>query len=154
MKMRRSDREITDPEEISEILEKAQVCRVAFSCNDEPYIVPMNFGFKDNHLYLHSAQEGRKISILHRNNRVCFEVDIETELVKSDRPCNWGMEYRSVVGYGAAVFIEDPTEKKGILDIIMKKYSHEKHHEYDENILKNVAIIKVHLEDMKAKGRI
>jgi nitroimidazol reductase NimA-like FMN-containing flavoprotein (pyridoxamine 5'-phosphate oxidase superfamily) len=64
------------------------------------------------------------------------------------------MEYRSVIGLGAAVFIEDPTEKKRILNIIMKKYSHEKHHEYDENILKNVTIIKVHIEEMKAKGRI
>jgi len=71
----------------------------------------MKFGFKDNCLYLHSAQEGQKIDILNKNNHICFEIDIKTEILTSDIACNWGMKYYSVIGFGRAHFIDNKKEK-------------------------------------------
>ena len=62
--MRRSEQEITNRAEIEEIISKAQVCRIALSENDTPYIIPVCFGCEGDALYFHSAKMGRKLDIL------------------------------------------------------------------------------------------
>ena len=69
--MRRAEREIKDKSEIEKIIMKAIVCRVAVCEDNEPYVIPMCFGFKDGALFFHSAQEGKKVEILKKNDRVC-----------------------------------------------------------------------------------
>lgn len=151
--MRRSDKEIKDKETIQWILKEALVCRIALCHDNKPYIVPMNFGFKDNCLYLHSAAEGRKIGILQENNNVCFEIDIKNEIIKSEIACNWGMKYYSVIGFGKANFIEDIEEKKKSLDIIMRKYSenNNKSFEYSKSALDKTIVIKIELTEITGK---
>ena len=121
--MRREDKEIKDNNVIESIIKRAIVCRIAFSENNIPYIVPVIFGYKDNCLYFHSAMEGKKIDIIKQNNNVCFEFDIDQELVKSKNSCSCSMKYYSVIGFGKAFFIDDIEEKRMALNIIMKHYS-------------------------------
>jgi len=151
--MRRNDKEIKDKNIIKWILNEATVCRIALCDENNPYIVPMNFGFKNNYIYLHSAREGLKIDIIKKNNNVCFEADIETEISSSDSPCNWGMKYYSVIGFGKAHFIEDNGEKEDALNIIMQKYSHksDKLFEYSKPALDKTAAIKVEIESLTGK---
>lgn len=151
--MRRNDKEIKDKNAIERILNEAQVCRIALCNDNKPYIVPMNFGFKDNYLYLHSACEGRKIDMIKGNNNICFEVDIKNELVKSDEACNWGMKYYSVIGFGNASLINDNNKKKEALDIIMQKYSEntQKTFEYSPSALDKTVIIKVKITKLTGK---
>ena len=81
--MRRQDRELTDPADLLYVLEKADVCHLALSDNNVPYLVTMNFGLKHDQnliLYFHCAREGKKIDILKRNSLVCFGADIDHEL--------------------------------------------------------------------------
>jgi nitroimidazol reductase NimA-like FMN-containing flavoprotein (pyridoxamine 5'-phosphate oxidase superfamily) len=148
--MRREDKEIRDRTEIESIIERATVCRVAFSENDVPYIVPVNFGYRDDRLYFHSAPEGKKIEILKHNNQVCFEIDIDHEVLESGSPCDWGMRYRSVIGFGTAFFVEDPEEKRRALDIIVQHYSG-KSSEYPQSAIDDVAIVKVEIQSMTGK---
>ncbi len=75
MKLRRRDKAINDRGLMEKILDTALVCRIAMCTDNIPYIVTMNFAYKDNCLYLHSAKSGRKIDILRKNPRVCFEID-------------------------------------------------------------------------------
>lgn len=151
--MRRSDKEIKDKNTIQWILKEAQVCRIALCNDNKPYIVPMNFGFDDNYIYLHSASEGKKIDILNKNNNVCFEVDIQNELVKSEIACNWGMKYYSVIGSGKSYFIEDNNEKKKVLNSIIQKYSENdaKSIEYSKTALNKTVIIKVEISEITGK---
>ena len=53
--MRRIDKEISDIKTIELILKEADHCVIALSDNNSPYIVPMNFGYQDHNLYLHSS---------------------------------------------------------------------------------------------------
>jgi nitroimidazol reductase NimA-like FMN-containing flavoprotein (pyridoxamine 5'-phosphate oxidase superfamily) len=53
-----------------------------------------------------------KIDCIRRNNRLCFNVVVEVEPVAAGVPCDWGMRYRSVTGYGRASFVTDPGEKR------------------------------------------
>ena len=151
--MRRSDKQINDSKTIENVLEEAEFCRIALVDGNEPYIVPMNFGYKDNSLYLHSATEGRKIDILEENNSICFQTDIKTAIVTSENPCNWGMKYLSVVGHGKAHLIDSLAEKRGALDIIMSKYSNGSSFEYSDEVFSKVAVIKVEIEEILARNQ-
>ena len=72
--MRKVNQEIKDERVLSEILSGGSICRVAMLDGDLPYIVPVNYGYSDGALYIHSAPEGKKIDLLGKDNRVCFEV--------------------------------------------------------------------------------
>ncbi|MBA1333642.1 MAG: hypothetical protein HPY66_0035 [Firmicutes bacterium] len=149
--MRRKDKEITDRLVIDDIINRAEVCRVAFCNENIPYIVPMNFGYRDNCLYFHSAREGKKLDMIKNNRLVCFEIDIDHEIIKDDNPCGWGMKYYSVIGYGKAELIAEMDKKKKALDIIMGKYSDTKHYDYPENVVRNIEIIKITIAEVTGK---
>ena len=150
--MRRKDKEIGDPAEMEAILKEAQVCRLALAKGDEPYIVPMCFGYDGKHLYLHSAPEGKKISMVLANPRCCFEVDQCDGIVHGDRPCSWGMHFKSVIGFGRAIILTDPEEKKHGLNCIMEHYNGGTH-EFSEADLHSVAVIRVVIESMTGKKK-
>lgn len=149
--MRKKEKEITDKETIEWIMNEAMVCRIAVSENNIPYIIPMNFGFRDNCLYIHSALQGKKIDIIKKNNNVCFEVDIKTELVTADNPCNWSMKYYSVIGLGKLSFIDDIAEKKNIINIIMEKYSGKSDFKFPDAALNSLAVIKIEISEITGK---
>lgn len=152
--MIRKDKEITDPKEIEDIIEQADVCRVAMVDNGMPYMVPLCFGFSDNALYLHSAGKGKKIDTLRKHNAVCFEMDVDTEIKPGETACKWGMGFRSVIGFGQAVFVEGPESKRQALDIIMAHYA--SRHEfgrftYSESALAATTVIRIDIESMTGK---
>jgi hypothetical protein len=148
--LRRKEKEITDRNEIEAIIRKSQVCRLGLSDEGLAYIVPLCFGYDGNNLYFHSAGQGRKIEILKRNNRVCFEFDIDTRIHSGKTACDWGMQYRSVIGYGTAGLIEEPNEKRQALDIIMGQYANGAF-DYSDKALKKTLIIKVDIRHMTGK---
>ena len=91
---------------------KAKVCRLGLADGNQPYVIPLSFGYHEDTLYFHTGKKGRKIAILKKNNRVCFEMEVDLEIVPADNPCKWNMHYKSIVGFGRAVILEDPTGKK------------------------------------------
>lgn len=149
--MRRSDKEIKDMAVIEEIINKAQVCTIAMCDNNQPYIIPMNFGYRGGNFYFHSAKEGKKVDILRRNKNICIEINADIELVCGEKPCNWSTKYFSVVGQGEAEFINEQQEKIEALDIIMEKYAGKQKFEYYKESLEKVLIIKVRIIEITAK---
>ena len=148
--MRRKDKQINDIATIENILSKAKVCRLGLCEEDRPYVVPVCFGYKDDALYFHCSGQGKKLDIFRKNNNVCFEIDIDHELVKADQPCGWGMKYKSIIGFGKAVLIEDIESKRKALDVIMQQYS-EGTFEYPEKAIKDIVVIKIEIESMTGK---
>ncbi len=148
--MRRKDKEISNLAAIEDIVRNSLVCRLGLAEKDQPYIVPLSFGFRDNNLYFHSAPKGKKIDMLRKNSKVCFEFDIDHEVVVDEQACRWGMKYRSVIGFGRATIVEDMAEKIEGLDAIMDQYS-DRSFVYPEVKLENTVIIKVEIESMTGK---
>jgi nitroimidazol reductase NimA-like FMN-containing flavoprotein (pyridoxamine 5'-phosphate oxidase superfamily) len=166
--MRRKDREITDRAEIEAVIREATVCRIGLSDGREPYVVPLSFGYEDRSVYIHSAREasknlsgsspvsslaesgGKKITMIRKNPRCCFEVDICDGLVKGDRPCSWGMRYRSVIGYGRAAILTNPGEKMHGLNCIMQHYGSGTY-DFSDRDLDSVTVIRIALESMTGK---
>jgi uncharacterized protein len=150
--MRKKEKEIAGLSDIEAILQKAEICRLGINDTAAPYIVPLNFGYKNMALYFHTGREGKKIDLLKKNNLVSFEAEAETEILRSDKACGWNTRYRSVMGTGKAFFINDREEIKKALDIIMDHYSTQASWEYrDEVIDKDLTVIKVEIEGMIGK---
>jgi len=119
-------RPLNGKSEILDVIGRCQVCHVAMVDQEgDPYLVPMNFGFSDDIIYLHSAQEGKKIDCLKHHPYVCinFTIDHVLRYQNENVACSWSMKYRSVNCYGTVEFLEDPEEKRMALDIIMKQYT-------------------------------
>lgn len=148
--MRRREREIRDEAGIQEILEKELVCRLGLYDGQYPYVVPMNYGYRDGRLYFHCAAEGRKIDMLKKNDRVCIEVDIDSRIVRGDTPCRWAAKYRSVIGFGRARIVDDDKAKKAGLDVIMAHYGGSGG-DYDEKSLQRTSLIEVVLDSITGK---
>ena len=148
--MRRKDKEITDRGEIEAIIHQSDVCRLAMADEAGPYIVPLNFGFSDDSLYFHSAHKGRKIDILKKNPRVCFEFDLGVKIISGEKACDWGTYFKSVIGFGKARFVKDIEAKKKALNVIMNHYAG-KSFEYTGTDVDKVAIIRVDIEQMTGK---
>jgi len=148
--MRRSEKEITDESAIEAIINASLVCRLALSDGDQPYIVPLSFGYQDRTLYFHSALEGKKIDILKKNNRICFEFDVNTEIIEAEKACKWGMKYQSVIGFGKAVLVENIQEKQKALNIIMNHYS-DRNFQFPDKAIEKIAVIKIKIESMTGK---
>lgn len=149
--MRRHEKEIASFAEIEQILRQEKVCRLALSHHDEPYLVPLSYGYADRTLYFHSAAEGKKIAILRANPRLCFEVERQIEVVGAPLPCNWGMRFETVVGTGQAEFIEDEAEKKAALGIIMAHYGAGDTDDLPPEACRKVAVFKVRIESVSGK---
>jgi len=148
--MRRKDKEITEPAAIRAVIEKATVCRLGMVDGNQPYIVPVCFGYHDNVLYFHSASKGRKIDLLRKNPNVCIEFDLLAEPIESENACDWSMRYQSVIGFGKAVFIEDLDEKRKALGIIMAQYT-DREFQFPEKMLKATRVFRVEIEQVTGK---
>jgi uncharacterized protein len=117
---------VTNQKEIMEIIGKCQFCHVSMVGPDgKPYVIPMNFGFENGIIYLHSSRKGKKIDLLRSNPNVCiaFSTDHFLRYQSEDVACSYSMKYRSVLAHGKVEFVEDTDEKTSHLRIIMKNYT-------------------------------
>jgi uncharacterized protein len=148
------NRPLVNPEEINAIIKKCLFCHVAMVDKDGmPYVVPMNFGYGEGMIYLHSSQHGRKIDILKNNNNVCvaFSTDQELRYQSEDVACSWTMKYRSVIATGKVFFMENPDDKIKALNFIMNQYTG-KEFNYNPPSIKEVCCWKVVID--KIDGRV
>lgn len=149
--MRRKDKEVTDQAIIDRVLREAEVCRIALVDEGEPYLVPLSFGIQDNAIYVHSAKAGRKMDILRKNPRVCFEMEGHSSVVKHAEACHWGAKCRSVIGYGRVEILTNPEDKRRGLDIVMAHYGAQGPQTYDPKEVEAVAILKIQIESLSCK---
>lgn len=155
--MRRSDREVTDVNEIYEIMEKSEIVEIALNDEDGyPYVIPMNFGFAVKNgvpvIYLHGAKDGKKLDLIRRDNRCAFTMSTSHELILGSVACAATWKYESVCGKGRIAFI-DGEEGIRALNEIMRKYDPEHEHVFDERHLKAVTCMKVEIESLTGKRR-
>lgn len=149
--MRKANQEITDPKTLEAILQKATIVRLAMIDNGLPYLLPFNFGYSENCIYIHSAPEGKKIDVLRQNPQVCFEVEDLVETVEGEIACKWSTMYRSVVGYGNVEIVTGFEEKKRGLEIIMSQHGYKGKMEFDTKEVEFIVLLKLKIDSMTGK---
>lgn len=144
---------IADIKEMTDIIQKCEVCYVALAEKDgSPYVVPMNFGFKDGYIYLHGAQFGRKMDILKQNPKIAinFSTDFKLRYQSEHVACSYSMKYRSVNVEGKVEFLEGKESKVAGLDIIMAQYS-DREFKYNDPAINEVCVYRVSTETMTGR---
>ena len=155
--------EIKSKEKIIEFLSSQQTGRIAsIDGNGFPQIIPMNFVFINDAVYIHSHIRGEKLDNIKRNQKVGFEVDKSLEFLPSyfSDPADASLAdtlYISVVIKGNASIVSDKEEKTNALNGLMGKYQPEGGYEPinpDMNVLKEVEVIKIVPESLRGKYKI
>ncbi len=150
-------------EKIKEFLKEEHVGRISsIDENGFPQIIPMNFVFLNDAIYMHSHVKGEKLDNISRNNKVGFEADRELEFLPSyfEDPHDASMAdtlYISVVIKGIGSFVTDREEKTLALNGLMEKYQPEGQYDpikSDMQVLNAVAVIKVTPQSMHGKYKI
>ena len=96
---------------------------MGLSMDEQPYVVPVNFVFDSEKIYVHCADTGMKLDFLRKNPRVCFEVDEDLGIIAGATPCAFGTAYRSVIAFGVARILSDLEEKTEATKLITMKYA-------------------------------
>ena len=147
---------ITDENQIRHILDTAKVLHLGLAVDNEPYVVPMNYGYamEDGKLvlYLHSAVQGKKLDMMRENPRVFFELDCDLSPFEGEKPCQYGLVYSSVMGRGTASIVEDTAEKIKAMALLMKTQT-QKDFEFNDRLVSIVAVIRIDVEEYTAKHR-
>ncbi|MGC1390281.1 MAG: pyridoxamine 5'-phosphate oxidase family protein [Bacteroidales bacterium] len=154
--MRRNDRKISGIQEIEEMIKEADVCRIALAGNNIPYIVTMNFGYvkdPEQTLYFHCANTGKKLDMIRQNNYVCFEMDIDHQMFRGEKSCDWGMKFRSIIGYGNISVVTEHDERILGLNSIMTHYGGGGEYSYDDKVLEKTTILSLKILEMTGKKK-
>lgn len=154
--MRRSDREVKNFDDMIQIMEKCDVCRIALNNNGYPYILPLNFGMKNENntveLFFHGAKEGMKYEVIQADNRASFEMDCEHKLVTDAERGSCTMEYESIIGQGHIEIVSEK-EKYDALCVLMKHY-HQEDFLFDKTVIPRTTVFKLVVENMTGKVRL
>jgi nitroimidazol reductase NimA-like FMN-containing flavoprotein (pyridoxamine 5'-phosphate oxidase superfamily) len=149
--VRRRDREIADRGEIDQIIRSALVCRIAMADKDEPYVVPLSFGYDGRALFIHTAKTGRKLDFFAANGRVCFELENDVSLRRNNNdPCEWSFTFESVIGYGTISELTGTDEKAQGLNQIMLHYSDREWH-FDETAVATSRVWRIDVQSVTGK---
>lgn len=155
--------EIKSKKKIIEFLNQQETGRVSSIDKDGfPQIIPMNFVYANDSIYMHSHPRGEKLENITKNPKVGFEVDQSLEFLPSyfSSPTDASQAdtlYISVVIKGTASLVSDPKEKAIALNELMKKYQPEGGYEklvHHMPVVEEVAIIKVIPTTMRGKYKI
>ncbi|MBE6979757.1 MAG: pyridoxamine 5'-phosphate oxidase family protein [Ruminococcaceae bacterium] len=154
--MTKRELQITDENQIRAILDTAKVLHLGLCVGNEPYVVPMNYGYtmEEGRLtfYLHGALRGKKLDMIRANNRVFVELDCNRVPFEGDKPCQYGLGYSSVMGRGTATVVDDVEEKMKALTVLMKTQTG-KDFTFNEQLVSIVSVIRIDVAEFTAKHR-
>lgn len=154
--MTKRELQVTDPGQIRAILDTAKVLHLGLCVDNEPYVVPMNYGYimegETLVLYLHSAVQGKKLDMIRANPRVFFELDCDRMPFEGEKPCQYGLVYSSIMGRGTACIVEDVEEKIRAMTMLMKTQTG-KDFSFNDRLVSIVSVIRIDVTEYTAKHR-
>ena len=143
--------EITDRTELDRIILKSLYCHLACSSANQPYIVPLSFGYDGDYIYFHTASEGKKSDIFAKNSNVCICFESDVSLVpNSAQACSWSFKFNSVLATGQIEEITSSEDRIMALNQIMAHYSR-KEWTFPEKNLSNTRLWRVKLKALSGK---
>ncbi len=155
--MTKREYQITDRNEILDILNRSMIVHLGMVDGDEPYVVPMNYGYtmrEDGTLsiYVHGAVKGRKLDIMRTNPKVFLEMECDVQPFEGNLPCQYGTAYKSLMGRGKAVILETAEEKMAALTQFMKTQTG-KDFVFNERLVSIVSVVRIDVTEYTAKFR-
>jgi len=100
-------------EETRALLSEARTGRLGCVVAGGPYIVPVNYVFHDDRIYIHSLP-GRKVDALRANPRACLQVDDVQD----------AYHWRSVIAFGRYEEVTDDGERQWAMRRLLARFPH------------------------------
>jgi len=115
------DRAHYDRETVHAILDAGFLCHVGYVIDGQPYVTPTAYWREGEQVYWHGSSASRMLRHLKGRPRVCFTVALMDGLVLARSGFHSSVNYRSVMAFGEAEVIEDPTHKLAALEAMMER---------------------------------
>lgn len=100
-------------EEARTLLAESRVGRLGVVYEGGPYVVPVNYVFDGESIYVHSLP-GRKLTALRANPRACLQVDEATD----------EYSWRSAIAFGTFEDVTDPLEHDRAVRSLLSRFPH------------------------------
>ncbi|PJN90746.1 pyridoxamine 5'-phosphate oxidase family protein [Bacillus sp. mrc49] len=120
--IRYRQRTCTNQAQIHDFLSKAQTGFLGLVDRLEPYVIPLNFVWKEGSFLFHGAAAGRKIDILNTNPHACFTVSENYGTMVDPIPANTDTAYMSVISTGTIEILKDLDEATSAMQALLDKY--------------------------------
>jgi uncharacterized protein len=155
---RHPERALAVPDDAEEILAQAMVAHVGFVQDEQPYVIPMTFLYRDGSVYLHGAPGSRTIRHLSSGAPACIEVTLVDGLIASKTAETHSVNYRSVVCFGRGRLLEDDERRRVVFEQMIGRYfpgrtAGQDYAHITETELKRTWLVEVAIDEMSAKGR-
>jgi uncharacterized protein len=98
-------------DETRALLSEARTGRLGCVVDGGPYVVPVNYVFHDDYIYVHSLP-GRKIKALHANPRACLQVDDVQD----------AYHWRSAIAFGRYEEVTDDSERRWAMRRLLVRF--------------------------------
>ena len=154
--MRRKDKEVTDKQDLLEIVRNCKVCRLGLAVDERPYVVPLNFGYSWEEaeplkLFFHCASVGLKLDMLAKNNLLCFEMDYGHKLLPAPTASKYSFAYASIIGWGRGYIITQDEEKRHALYKLMEHQAGPGEYEISAADVDEVTVFCLEAEEITGK---
>ena len=146
---------VTGHDDIEAILKGCTTCRISMISDGRPYILPMVFGYDyegdELTLYFHSGLRGKKNDALRANPQICFEMDIEGELIgKGDYGNFYSRAFSCLIGEGRVEYAQTMEERRRGIDRIMLHQTGRSGFDYQPAYLAVAEVFRVHADSFTA----
>ena len=147
-----SEKEITDINEIEDVLRSAKVCRIALIDGAYPYIVPMCFGYNFTgerlEIYFSCKEKGKKMDLIKSNGKAAFEIDRLHDIIRTDHSLGFAAHYHSITGTGTIEIVTGIDKITGIALLTKKYLGGDPENKYSEQTINDCAILKLTADEL------
>jgi hypothetical protein len=150
------ERGVYDRETIDAILDEALICHLAYVVDGEPRVIPTIHARDGDTLYVHGSNASRTLRTTKGGAPVALEVTLLDGLVLARSAFHHSMNYRSVVVYGRAREVTDPTEKWAAQRALVEHVAHGRAADArmpNQRELDQTTILAIDIEEASAKVR-
>ncbi len=144
------------PDTVRDILDEGLYCTLAVNLDGEPAMIPTAYAVVGDHLYVHGSTANRIYRVMKEGAPVCVSVTLLDGLVLGRSAFHHSVNYRSVMVYGSATEVEDPSEKlaafDALIDHVVPGRSQEVRGANREEFLRTL-VLRIPLDEASAKIR-
>ena len=155
--MRRTDREVSEPRALQEILQRGMSLHLGLIDGDSTYVVPVSYGvcYEEGRwmLYFHGANAGKKMELIRKDPRASFCVTVEHGVLPGKTAGGYSFAYESVLGTGRIEVLQDLREKRQGLACLFEHYAPDQPFAVSDQVVEQTAVMRLLVEEISGKHR-
>jgi nitroimidazol reductase NimA-like FMN-containing flavoprotein (pyridoxamine 5'-phosphate oxidase superfamily) len=145
-----------DEESVFAILDAGLIAHIGYVIDGQPYVTPTAYWRRGRTLYWHGSSASRMLRAQKQGIPCCVTVSLLDGLVLARSGFHHSINYRAVMAFGQARFVEDAKEKEAELDYFIERIYPGRVatlRPVNQQELKGTTLIAMEIEEASAKAR-